>query len=81
MQHRPTLNIVKGHLLIVVHLLSTEDETLLRRWDALFFFDSFFDSCNGIVSFNVDFYFLSGECLNLDLRMCVCEREREKGWL
>lgn len=41
MQCRSTLEVVLRGSLVIGHLLSTEDETLLDGWNAFLFFDSF----------------------------------------
>lgn len=45
-----------------VHLLPTEDQPLLHRWDALLLFDSLLDLADFVVWFDVQLDFLACEC-------------------
>lgn len=46
-----------------IHLFSGENETLLLRWNAFFFFNTFFDAIDFVGGLDIDFDFFASERL------------------
>lgn len=46
---------------MVLHLLSTEDQTLLDRWDAFLFLNTLLYARNLVVGLDVEFDLFAGE--------------------
>ena len=66
MKNGATLNFIVGCGPLVVHLLATENQTLLWRWNAFFFFNTFLNSFHFIRGFNVDFNLFTSQRLDLN---------------
>jgi len=67
-QHGAALDVVIRRFLVVGHLLAAEDETLLRRGDALLLLNPLLNPGDRFVALDVDLDFLAGQRLDLDLR-------------
>jgi hypothetical protein len=67
------LDVVVGEGATVFELLSSEDETLLVRWNAFLILNLGLDVVNGIRRFNLEGDGLAGEGLNEDLHVDLCE--------
>ena len=66
-QHRASLNVVLAGLLLVGHLLASEDEALLRRRDPLLLLHALLDPRDEVVRLDVNLNLLASERLHLDL--------------
>eukprot|EP00302_Diacronema_sp_CCMP2436_P010887 CAMPEP_0179896494 /NCGR_PEP_ID=MMETSP0982-20121206/36447_1 /TAXON_ID=483367 /ORGANISM="non described non described, Strain CCMP 2436" /LENGTH=408 /DNA_ID=CAMNT_0021793351 /DNA_START=262 /DNA_END=1489 /DNA_ORIENTATION=+ len=69
-QHGAALDVVIRRFLVVGHLLAAEDETLLRRGDALLLLNPLLNPGDRFVALDVDLDFLAGQRLDLDLHGC-----------
>jgi len=67
------LDVVVGEGATVFELLSSEDETLLVRWNAFLILNLGLDVVNGIRRLNLEGDGLAGEGLNEDLHVDLCE--------
>merc|ERR1719323_2266019 len=65
-----SLNLVVSRRLLVVHLLSREDESLLRRRDPFLLLNSLLDPLDLVSGLDVDLDLLASQRLHLDPLIC-----------
>ena len=61
------LDVIIGQCSVIFKLLSSEDQTLLIRWDGLLVLDLSLKALDGVSWFNVKSYVLARQCSNEDL--------------
>jgi len=69
MQSGATFELVFACGLVIVHLLSTEDETLLCWGNALLLLDTLLDARDLVVGLNVELNLLAGQGAHFDLHV------------
>ena len=67
MESGATLELVLAGGLVVVHLLATEDETLLCWGNALLLLDTLLDARDFVVGLNIELDLLAGQGAHFDL--------------
>lgn len=66
MKDGASTHFVLGRSLLIIHLFSGEDESLLRGRNALFLFHTLFNSLHLVRGLDVDFDLLAGESFDFD---------------
>ena len=61
MQSRTTLQVVLLCRLVIAHLLASEDQPLLRWWDAFLLLNALLDLADFIIGLDIEFDLLAGE--------------------